>query len=67
MEKEEKYTSCKECKYYYDLDVVVFHNTCAIGCCYLCAAFYKNCDWFEKGAVPGGKVRGKFIWDKRKE
>ncbi|MBQ2885031.1 MAG: hypothetical protein IJE43_14880 [Alphaproteobacteria bacterium] len=65
MEKE-KYTSCEECKYYYDLDIVGFHNTCAIGCCYLCAARYKSCNWFEKGAVPGGKAHGNFIWEKER-
>lgn len=64
MKKEEKYTNCQECKYYYDLDIVGFHNTCAIGCCYLCAERYKDCIWFEKGNVPRGKNHGQFIWEK---
>lgn len=64
---EEEYTSCEECKHYYDLDIVGWHNTCAIGCCYLCAHRYKYCGWFEKGNVPLGKTKGKAIWEKESE
>ncbi len=60
MKDYDKGTVCEGCKHFYDLDFDLsgWHNCCAKGDCYLCADNYGECDDYEKGDVPEGKIRG---------
>lgn len=51
--------SCDTCKHYHSLmDVRDIHTICFKGVCYMCVDDGKDCDLYEEGDVPEGKIRG---------
>lgn len=51
---------CEDCKYFYDLYILGYHNYCANKECYLCAQRSGKCRSKKFGAIPKDKREGQW-------